>query len=397
MGGFAARATAADGCPWLSWDSSKQGIVESNAAYFSALLPTNAAQGTTVQISGRFPKVRFFNFTIYHKGKLVDHLADANLYPVQGGHPGPYPAALPASNNYTNTYRITIRYEDAPADPAQRAPNTLYAGADDSQQDLLLLRLYLPNAGANETGDAGLPQLAQFNPDGSSSRFDNTTNLRCRTIAASTLLLHDLPLPIPYFPPRNPKFTVVSEAAYNGGPVSTARYANFDSGYAYSVVNTAKADLIIMRAKMPATPITPGRGNDPDVRYMSLCEYGQWQRKIVGCLPDENLKTQADGYFNVVLSQAEQKPVYADPAYGYNWMQALPPESSGILTLRQILAEPDFAGNYQVASAASNPISALGDWAPQITYCDAQTFANNALSGGAALFRACRNAYRWTK
>jgi hypothetical protein len=396
IGGVQARAEAAtSGCPWLRWDASTQGIVDSNAAYFSSILPTKVAAGTTVQISGRFPKVRFFNFTVYHKGKLIDHLADAHLYPVEGGQPSPYVAAIPDSNNYTDTYRLTLRYEDAPSDPAQRAPNTLYAGSDSSQQGLLLMRLYLPDTGADATGDAGLPQLTQINPDGSSIRFDNIQNPtpRCQIIAAFTSVFDKIILPIPYIAPKNPTFAVVPESAYNGGPASTARYSNFDSGYAYALIGMAWADLAIVRAKMPATPITPWRMDNPDVRYMSFCEYEQWNRKIDGCLADKDFTLQSDGYVNIVLSQSGGRPIYADSAHGYGWMAAPAPGTSSILTLRQILADPSFPGSYQAASSAADPIAALGSWAPQVTYCDTGTFDNNALFGGAAVFAACQQAY----
>ncbi len=391
-------ATAAwAGCPWMNWNSDAQGIVDSNAAYFSAILPARVAAGTTVQISARFPKVRFFNFTIYHKGKLVDHIADASLYPVEGGNPSPYVASIPDSNNYTDTYRITIKYQDVPSDPGQREPNTIYAGADTSQQNLLIMRLYLPNAGADQTGGAGLPQLTQINPDGSSSRFDTVSGPRCGAIAAGTALFQQFPLPIPYIAPKMPTFSVVPESAYNGGPASTARYSNFDSGYAYSLISTSKANLIIVRAEMPVTPAFSDQAAALDMRYFSFCEYGQWNRAIIGCLADKDVVPQADGYFNVVLSEASNRPTYADTAYGYTWVSALAPNSSSILTVRQILADPTFPGSYQAASAVSDPMTVLGNWAPQVTYCDTTTFANNALSGGAALFIACSNAYAATK
>jgi hypothetical protein len=388
----ATPAEAGVGCPWgQSGGVNGMGMVDANATYQTSLLPTNLAAGSSVQIFGHYPKVRFFSFTVYTSGKLIDHIADTSILPIEGGPSNPNVAAIPYSNDYTDTYRITIKFEDA---PAQRETNTLYVGTSNTLQRVLLMRIYLPNPGANNLGDVALPQLTQVNPDGTSMPFNDGTGIRCVLNSTVSKLIMPIPLPFLFLAPKIPAFTIVPPDTYNGNENSRARYANFDAGYGYVVTSTSRAALIVIRARTPFAPNAPVDPGVLQLRYFSLCEYRLSDRIVIGCLADPAIVSQDDGYFNVVLSLPETRPVYADTAYGYNWLTALPSSSASFTIVRQVLPLLDFPGNYMVAGATAAPLAALGEWAPMVTYCDTTTFSNNALLGGAALFAACKAAYQ---
>lgn len=389
--GVAGSAQAGSGCPWISaTSSSNRGIVDTNAAYWSSVMPAYIQPGTTVEIDAPYPLLRFFNFTVYNQGRMIDYLADADLFPVEGGIPAPNISALPDFSALQYHYHITIRYQDA---PAVREPNTLYVGSSTTEPRLLLMRDYLPNPGADATGSVGLPQLTQVNPDGSTIRYDTTSpNLACPLIAAVSTWFYDLQPTQIGAAKRNPVFSVLPLADYNLGNALLPAYSNFNAGYAGLMSNATFGDMLLIRMQMPATPGNSSSADDFEARYLSLCAYRAKDRTQMGCLTDSQLVTQADGYFNVVVTTASNRPALADPADGYNWLPWYSSTERESFTIRQLLPNPDFPGSFLVAGNAADPIAALGSWAPMTTYCDSKTFNANAASGGAALFSACKAA-----
>lgn len=388
----AAHATNA-GCPWIqAYSSDGKGAVDTNAAYWSSLLPNNPKPGTTVQVDATYPQLRFFNFTIYHTGNIVDHLADTSLYPLEGGAPGDNVAAVPYSNNYTDHYRLTVKYVNAPVDPGMREPNTLYAGATANQARVLIMRNYLPNSGVDVTGGVGLPELTQINPDGTTLRYDQSSpNLACPILQAIEPAVFWFTLPTPGIASKTPTWAVVPMSQYNNSGVNLfPAYANLDSGYGYLTTAPQYGDLLLIRTKMPATPATTSDASALNARYFSICEYQSTNRVILGCDDDLQLARQSDGYTNVVTSLASKRPALANPGNGYNWLPWPNTTNKTLYIIRQILPKPDFAGNYQIASGASDPLATLGEWAPQAVYCDSATFNANAAGGGAKLFAACQ-------
>lgn len=392
--GLSGSAHAMDGCPWqpVSIEASK-GIVDGNSGYWSSLMPNDVKAGTTVQIYNRYPEMRFFDFTVYHNGDMVDYINDAALYPVEGGSPNPNVAALPYSNNYTDHYRITIKYADAPQPPLARDPNTLYAGSDTSKARLLIMRGYLPNEGADATGNAGLPQLTQVNPDGSTKEYDShSSNLGCPVIGLLSNILYHLKLPDLAAATADPSFEVMDATDYNNGSGLIPSYSNFDAGYGYLMSKPKFGDMMLIREKLPATPASNVSAANVQARYLSICGYLPNQRKILACLPDNQLTTQSDGYFNIVVSTEKDRPALADPTSGYNWISWQNNTDRALFIIRQLVPNPSFAGNFFTAGATSDPLTKLGVWAPEATYCDSATFNAHAASGGAAVFSACQAA-----
>ncbi len=395
--GLAWNAHAAAGCPWISAtdNSYERGIVDTNAAYWSSVMPSYIPPGSTVQIYAAFPQLRFFNFTIYHDGNMIDYLADADLYPVEGGSPNLNISALPGFSALQYHYRITIKYEDP---PAVREPNTLYAGASTTLSRLLLMRDYLPDPGVDSTGGVGLPQLTLFYPDGSSRRYDTSSpNLACPFIDWITQALYQIQPTQVGVASRNPSFGILPLSEYNAGGGLIPSYSNFDAGYGGFMSSPAFGNLLLIRAKLPATPSSSVDPADLEARYLSLCAYHAKERLQLGCLTDAQLVTQDDGYFTVVVSTSDTRPPLADPADGYNWMPWYNSTDRVSFTLRELLPNPGFAGNYLNAGMTTDPLSTLGSWAPEATYCDVQTFNDQAANGGAAVFAACQAAAAATR
>jgi hypothetical protein len=116
---------------------------------------------------------------------------------------------------------------------------------------------------------------------------------------------------------------------------------------------------------------------------------------VVACLADREFTAQQDGTITTVISTAAKRPAKATPAFGYNYLP-WGPASQVLVYLRQILADPSFVGNYNLAKGKSGAdlTAALGEWAPDISYCDTQTFEATSDQGGAALIAACKANYK---
>ena len=395
-----ALSTVRVGCPWTP-DQEEQnrdtGYRDAKAVYFTAQLPVDPGPDTYYEIEGRFPKARYFSFQTYDGvriGNFIDSLPDARVPPL-GLDPAmtavptlpANPAVLPDSGGYTYTYKLRMVYDNPPARDADRAPGTLYARRGTQRGAVvkqLGYRVYLPNPGARATGDVGLPTITYVGPLGR-IQLENTPDTNaCASARASASATGGTPGLSSG--KRRPAFQ-----ALDG---SFVVYPNGDAYYLQADVSTRYGEMIVVRAKAPVVPLLPPLLEaNPDVRYWSACHYDLRTSNIASCVSDRDAVLQADGYYTFVMSPPDKRPATATAAAGYNWM-VWGASTEGRFGLRQILPSADFAGNYARARAAPlKPLDqTLGEWAPQISYCDVTTFDAVSGQGGEALMAACKLA-----
>lgn len=379
------------GCPWIAQainiNTHNYGYPDSHANYSVMVLPTNPTPDTTVTIHGSFPQARYFSFQAddgFQLGNYVDQVADADLIPdVQTQALSSNPAVLPYYG-YDKTYTLTVKFIDAPSDPALREANVLYAGSEhNGATKTVVMRVYLPNPGADYLGDAGLPTLTYDGPHGIVDINQTPDQRTCAILDAGwekTRGLYVFGIPTPF-----PSFGIVQNVT------GKVLYPNGDSNYIRAATGLSFDDMIVVRGKAATTPVLPPEViADPQVRYWSVCQNQLNNTLGVACVADREMTVQDDGYYTVVISADAKRPPLAQPEYGYNWLP-WGPSANGLVGIRQTLPDPDFAGNYALALANPDvPLSeSLGEWAPQITYCDLATFAYYAPAGGDALFQAC--------
>lgn len=393
----AAASTLEVGCPWVDGSDVKTkntGFPDANATYGIIWIPVNPGPSVKYVVHGRFPKVRYFGFQSYdgfRPGNLIDSLADARIRAIGGPVPAANPAVLPANGNYTYEYEIEIRYEAPPANPANRAPNVLYAGLDSERGALVkqvVYRTYLPNPGANRMGDEPRPTVTYVGPKGRIDLRDTPEKGRCDQLKQGTNNLSTFP--VLGIANAQPKWKPVSGAG------QYVYYPNGDINYLKALIAARNDDLVLIRAKKPTTAGLPGQGPlNPNLRYWSLCQNELNTSAVVACLADREMTVQPDGFINVVISKDELRPSNARPDIGYDWLPH-GTQDEAVAGFRQLLANPAFAGNYAKSVAQPNaPVeTTLGVWAPTITYCDRLTFDAHAGEGGAAVFAACKAAYR---
>src|SRR3954471_11452561 len=113
--------------------------------------------GSQLELHGRYAHARYMSFNAYNAQlQPVDGLADVKIAPDPGST-NPFVAGADRTAPNRN-YTLAIVQGPAPAD---RAPNTLYMDAP-----VILYRVYVPDAGSDITGDAGLPTVTLRQADG---------------------------------------------------------------------------------------------------------------------------------------------------------------------------------------------------------------------------------------
>lgn len=124
--------------------------------------------------------------------------------------------------------------------------------------------------------------------------------------------------------------------------------------------------VIVVRGKMPATP--PGTSPVPwpneayDLRYWSFCtaDYVRPYPTIIqsGCVADDDIVVDEDGYFTLVLSTVEGRPENSTTADGVNWLQ-IRNSVNTLLIVRNMLGD-DFPFSTQ-------NVDKNGDWVTAFT------------------------------
>ena len=153
-----------------------------NATYNFAYLDTSATywsaqytlpEGARLTLEGRFAHARYQSLNSYDAATAapVDALNDVQTPPADGSR-NPYRTGTSrAVPDHRRAYSLDVSPLPAPADPADRAEGTLYAGKPGAtgagaSRQLLFYRVYLPDHGRDLTGGTGLPQPVVTLADG---------------------------------------------------------------------------------------------------------------------------------------------------------------------------------------------------------------------------------------
>ncbi|MGQ0620892.1 MAG: hypothetical protein ACT4QA_13380 [Panacagrimonas sp.] len=389
-------STLSVGCTWIRGADSEAkniGYPDTQAGYFIVSLPINPGPGVTYTITGGFPQVRHFGFQTYdgyRPDNLIDTLPDARIAPNGGPAPAINPAVLPVRGNYGRQYAAAIKFQFPPSNAALREPNTVYAGDRSRRGALtkqLVYRTYLPNPGVDKFGAAPLPVIVYHGPLGDIDLRDTPDQAACNSIKRRNDAITTFPVAggsraRPVFKPVSARGTL-------------ALYPNADITYMIAQPGRRRGDMVLIRAKAPLVPRLPTEQivPNPQTRYWSLCHNELNTSKVVACLADREMTLQADGYMYAVISPPERRHPMARTEFGYNWLPFGNGEN-GLVGFRQLLADPTFVGNYARAAAQPNlPLATtLGEWAPDITYCDQATFGALAGVNGATAFAGCKAA-----
>lgn len=377
---------------------------DSGAGYWAASF--TVPEGARLDLVGRFAHARYQSLNSYDiaTNAPVDALNDVSTQPDAGAR-NPY---LPGASRVGETrraYTVHVSTDEVPVEG--RAANTLYAGVAGQSSQLLLYRVYLPDKGRDATGGTGVPQPRLTLADGRVLTGDRA----CAALSvtrekpavamfpmATYLALRNQPGKPVTFPARqDPQWLSYYNLQFNvqctyfglctGTPARTnQQYANIDNKYVSAQTSTGFGPVLTLRGKLPVTPRTlhrqPRMTADVDMRYWSLCtNESMATTRVEDCVYDEDVITDDEGWYTIVISRAEDRPANATTRCGVNWVEA-PVRGDGagnlgdnLILVRNMLPSPGFKHAVQNTRVPGDERAVMGDYLPVSQYSTVEQFA----------------------
>jgi len=407
---------------------------ETDNAYYatSILLPA----GATVTLHGQFPHSRSMLFSAYKNvngepGIPGSSLVDENIVPDPGSvNPFIAGESRTAANR---SYTITVSGEVPPADPA---PNTLYAGeaghTEETQKIELIERVYRPDRDLEANGGVPVPVPVYNLAAGAGSVSTESQICSDLSVTNGAGALNETKfgvspaqykalrsgLPGTKEPATHPAVNPIRwEKFFNSGYLvapfyrgtadepaiaglnSTATsglYATPANAYAIGYAsrlfgpNTEGHNILVLHGKMPTHPETyNGNATSDDgstqVRYWSLCNYtgiskGALLEANSACLFDQEVPTNSEGDFTIVVSLPQDRPADARPGCGVAWMNwGTEGDGEGrpdldLLMLRNQESNPTFAQSIAKVEHPGEEEAVMGAYYPHGSYTDKEQY-----------------------
>lgn len=392
----AADPARARSCGWVLEPSADRENVlfpDTGTRYLGAAIPV--PPGGWIEITGQFPHARYMSLQTYSIAlQTATNLHDDQIDPDPGST---NPFRVGADRNATRrNYTVLIKQGRPPA--AGPAANTLYTDSAQGGKSGIAFayRIYLPDRTAGAFGGVPAPRITIVGAGGRvrlrlPTCPDVVPDLRLtQTLASVGLPEYGLP-PIGILAPQVPVWrkyvnaptvygTDLTENQYTFNTLSpliagmtsqlpSGLGENIDNKYVYAYLSQEWGEVALFRAKIPTTPRTfDGEATVPppqQLRYWSLCTADR-TTQTYGCVNDENVQVDRDGYVTVAVSTAADRPANATDACGISWLPwGLDPK--GIIYLRNMLPSPDFAQAVQNSSYGTEQ-QTMGDFYPAGSY-----------------------------
>jgi hypothetical protein len=344
---------------------------DSSAQYWTASY--RAVPGTHIRIDGLYPYARYWSWNVYDPLlRPFAHMYDTQFTPDPG-----------TTRNYT--LYITFDQDFKPG------PNVIYVDPSKNPTGVFTLRVYVPDKGRDVTGGVGLPQVTwQPNNQGAPAFTSPCRELEKPTVSTITpaYAQQDGPetgLPMPGRPtPVWHKFTNLCQAGADlffdnpygdnipdsGGSNPCDNFgsggflSNMDNAYVYTGISRGYGRVLAIHGKAP----TFGFGGK-QLRYWSFCQNDPYTQRYIGCLRDDQVKLDKDGFYTIFVSRPSDRPKCAK-----NWIP-WGPQPYGTLIYRHMLPDPAFSGAIQKSSYGSEQ-QTMGDYYPAAHYVTAAAQAS---------------------
>lgn len=416
------KASGELGCSWLlvsDPDLANIAFPDEYATYWVGSFP--ALPGTRLRVEGQYPLARYFSFNVYDPAlRPVDAITDYQLLPRVGGT-NPYRDAGAAPGGDYVAYIVP-----EPA-PDVRADNTVYSGSialpggqvlPANPTITVIYRIYLPEV--DGSGGVMLPKLVLETADGAQAPVSFSMS-QCQPLPPEGApgLLNDaireaslppeagvVPFPIARDPPRVIRFyglpetsrVLLSNAAgreipieqLTAGDTGGGFLSNRDNAYVTTMASRDKGSLYIVRAKAPRAALLPAEAplGSAQLRYWSLCTNEFFTQRFAGCLHDTQVPLDRNGYFTVVVSDPDQRPLNAVESNGIAWLPWGAPYYDSVFIYRHMLPSPHFVEAVQNIPYGTPPQDVMAEYFPAVTYCDRAT-VEAAGEDAASVFSAC--------
>lgn len=360
--------------------------------------------GAKIVLKGQFPHMRHWSFVTYTEaGVPRDAINDIDIQ-ADPGSVNPFVAGV-RRDVANRAYTVVI--ENGPP-PPNRAANTVYTLAKPDTAIGMHMRNYVPDQGQDWTGGVGLPEVELHMADGTVLKDEQAcaatqAPLRGKQVPITVpkkvwLALNRLPWGSMEGTPAKDFSVVPMERFYNREHLMLATFfpalpshfmavekggfwSNPVTRYGYTALSQTYGQVYLARGKMPSTPATfhnPAAAMDDQaaMRYWSMCtSAAPAVGNTADCVHDENVRPYLDknGYFNVVISRASDRPANATEKCGVVWMEygngdGIPGGSANYSSLinRHTLVNPDFKHSWFDVTQVGTEARVMGDYLPHV-------------------------------
>ena len=345
-----------------------------------------AVPGMRLRIDGEFPFSRYMSWNVYDpQVRPLDAIADFQIVPDAGSSNPFLPKAK--RNAERRSYSVFVEFGPRPENPEDRAPNTLYTGTgQDGLPNLrgaLAYRIYIPDAGRDETGGVGLPTVTLQPRDGGRAAASPCRDLAKPPVAGvnEQIAASDAEVPVggvlgaPATPiPAWRKFV---NLLYSTAPSETTRQyggsggllSNVHNQYLSTTVSRQFGQVVVTRLRVPTFPDTreaPKRMPTGQVRFFSMCENHRGTSRFIACRADDQTRVDRKGFATYVMSTPAQRPAKATARCGATWLP-WGPFREGVLIYRHMLPRSAFTQAIQF-STVEREAETMGDYYPVSRY-----------------------------
>jgi len=378
-----AQAAPAPVCSWAGETDQQDvniGAPDSDAYYWLSPITPNA--DTEISIAGSYPQARYFSFHVYNdEGEVIHSLYDQQIAPDPGSD---NPFVRKPRKGAGDTYHLTVRFEDEPADPAA---NTIYAGEPNaSAADLLVYRVYVPEDSSEPEGSVPYPQETVATDTGTPLIEDGACSITPPAFGSALWQLFaegNYPEGVPTEAPAEASATPEWARAFG------SRLGNQQNAYLETVVSHAYGQIVVIHTRAPTFPDTSA-GQPPyrrsDLRYWSFCAYDSEGEALVGCAADYRAAISRHE-ITYVVSDPEHRPANANAANGVTWLP-WGAQAAAQIVYRNMLPASSFPYAAESITSPEQSVAAImGPYYPTAVYCSTATFE----AGG---YQACQRAAR---
>lgn len=399
-------------CLWMgpmTFDDFNTAFPDEGAIYWPTVFKFPQGEADShLEIKGDFPQARYMSLHSYTEGAVpYDYLTDTDIQPDEGAQ-NPY---LSGEYQPGQSYTVNVFPRERPAATAR---NALYLGPlDKVHSNPLIFRIYVPETKGDISGGAGLPKVAlvrangervegealckllESPPVGSPDRFIASPVIpretydkmvRNRQVREKLIKSKDEKWVL-FWDPRISVLRLMSPALqsmfitasrFGIFKKTSGFFANFDNDYVAMYLNENFGKVVVMKGKLPRTPetgIDSARSGDYDLRYWSLCtNEGLATARGIDCVYDSNVVTDKNRDYTIIVSKAANRPTNATADCGVTWLDwgdkgdGAGNEMLGVLILRNMVANPDFAQAVQRIPRVGDEKATMGAYLPLPEY-----------------------------
>jgi hypothetical protein len=446
------------------WNYGAFGVHDFNIAYPDAGATYWAAgfrrpPGSKLTLRGRYPHSRYMAMQTYDiLGRGVDGLADYQIDPAAGST-NPFQKGAKRTA-HKRTYRVRVVDAKNPGYPLEAydgephrnkiyvipdgGPITETDGSESYELNLLMMRVYVPDKGANLTGGVGLPKPTLKLADGTvlkgqalcdavdsqsrtlghtrvpdpgallistdtyrAMRYPNELSAPVNVFGGLTSVPREVP---PWFPAvRKGQWRAQYDRRYllqlwtgDDAPGAVADppargasggfFPNVHNAYVRTALNRHFGKVAVFRGKLPTTPTTlhgDRRMGGGQVRYASFCmNEAPQSTRVTDCAYDEQIPTNRRGIYTIVVSRSADRPATARFACGKAWIRWSKTGDGdldhdfGWFQIRNMLPSRSFHHAIQLTSHPGDEADVMGPYLPKLRYYATGKAFQHSSSGG---------------